>query len=68
MEIEHRQARLVASAEDAAIDQLAFQRREETLAQGVVVAVPGRPIDSTTPASRQRLPNAIDVYWEPRSE
>jgi hypothetical protein len=26
------------------------------------------PIEGRTPASRQRLPKAIDVYWQPWSE
>ena len=31
-------------------------------------ASPRDPIDGLTPASRQRRPNAIEVYWPPWSE
>ena len=31
-------------------------------------ASPTVPIDGRTPASLQRMPNAMGVYWQPRSE
>ena len=45
--------------------QLAFERSVEALAHRVVVAVSTDPIDGRMPASSQRIPKAIDVYWEP---
>ena len=45
--------------------QLAFQRREETLAHRVIVAVADRSVDGRTPATRQRLPKSIEVYCDP---
>ena len=54
-EVEHRQARRVPGPEGAALDQLALERREEALAQGVIVAV----TDGTHRQRHVRLPAAL---------
>src|SRR5215467_14934765 len=60
---EHCASRLGLRLEPAAIEQFAFEGREEALAHGVVIGIPTEPIEGRTPASRQRWPNSIEVYW-----
>jgi hypothetical protein len=70
-----RRARLTAVVEDghpgfglsreaaAPIQQLALERGEEALAEGVVVGVAhARPIDGRTPASRQQRPKVRSAW------
>ncbi len=59
-------------AEAGSVDELAFEGGEEALAHGVVIAAAERatlpaaqPMEGRTPARRQRVPKAIDVYCEP---
>ncbi len=51
-EVEDAQARVGVCREAGPIEQLALERREEALAEGVVV--PTLTIDGRTPASRHR--------------
>ena len=43
------------------VEQFELEAAEERLDDGVVVAVPGRPVDPNSPASRIRWPNSHDV-------
>ncbi len=65
---EDSQPRFLVCTEGPAIDQFTLQGGEEALAQCVVIAVASSPIEGRTPASRQRFPNAIEVYCTPWSE
>ena len=68
-ELEDGHFRFGLGAEASPVEKLALERGEEALAERVVVRVAYTlPIDGRTPASRQRLPNATDVYWHPWSE
>ena len=58
----------LAGCERNTLQSLALQRREETLRHGIVVVVPGRPIDRSMSASSQLRLDASAVYWLPRSE
>src|SRR5215469_356984 len=68
MKVNTAASRLGLRLEPAAIEQFAFEGREEALAHGVVISIATEPIEGRTPASRQRWPNSIDVYCEPWSE
>ena len=59
---EHCASRLGLRLEPAALEQFAFEGREEALAHGVVIGITDRPIEGRTLASRQRWPNSIEVY------
>jgi hypothetical protein len=59
-ELKDGHAGLTVQSEAAAIDELALESREETLAHGVVVWVPDRA--RRRPACLRRLPEAIDVH------
>ena len=61
-EVEDRQAGLARGVEPVTIKQLTLKGREEALAQALSYASPTLPIDGRTPAARQRVPNATDVY------
>ena len=54
--------------ETVAVDEFAFERREEALGHRVSVAIATTdPIYGCTPINRQRLPKANEVYWQPWS-
>ncbi len=67
-EVEDCHPRLDLGFKPAALKQLAFQRGKETLAPRVIKTVAIDPIEGRTPASRRRLPKAIEVYWVRWSE
>ena len=67
-EVKHRHAGRGLRGEAVAREELTLQGGEEALAHGIVVSVAHRPIEGRTPACWQRLPKAIDVYWQPWSE
>jgi hypothetical protein len=50
------------------IQALAIERREEALAESVVLAVADGSHRGAHPSSQQRFPKAIKVYWGPGSE
>ena len=61
-ELEYDRASLSLRVKPMLREQLALQCREERLALALSKQSPTEPIDGHTPASRQRDPNAIDVY------
>jgi len=65
---EDRSASFSTGAEGRAIVRLALAGGEDALAERVVVAGADRPIEGRTFISVQRLPEVIEVYWQPWSE
>jgi hypothetical protein len=64
-EAKQRLASLSRRMEGFPFQQFTLQGGEETLAQGVIETITTEPMEGRTPASRQRLPKASDVYWLP---
>jgi hypothetical protein len=64
-ELECCNSGLCLRCESSSLQRLAFQRRKVAIAHGVVICVANRDHLGRTPASRQRLPNSIEVYCEP---
>jgi hypothetical protein len=62
-EVEDCHAGLDLGLETTPVEQLAFERGEKALAQALSKQSPTEPIEGRTPASRQRWPKAIEVYW-----
>ena len=61
-EIEDRHRGLDLGLETAPVEQLAFEGDEKALAYALSKQSPTEPIEGRTPASRQRIPKAIEVY------
>ena len=67
-ELEDCHPRLDLGLEPAAVEQLAFRVAKKLSAIALSKQSPIEPIEGRTPASRQRWPKAIEVYWLPWSE
>ena len=65
--LEDRHAGLGLRRERALVDELAFEGGEEALGHRVVGAVANRTHRRDDAHSRQRFPNAYDVYGQPGS-